>query len=195
VTFSAFGGYMGAYDQSGCLQRYYDLTDKEGILQNLLLAYTDRNIDRFAELLHDEYLFYLQEGDYMPGESPYLTRQEDIQCTTNMFLAASGQYEPRIDRLELRLDDGVWSSVSEIGGEPCEDCWMTQRHYSLLVGINEVTYIANDIAVFCIKPAGPDEDSGYKILRIFDVMSSCTDMGALGSEENSWGAIKLLFLQ
>ncbi len=193
VTITAFDSYIGAHTFSGCLERYYDPADKEGVVQNLLLSYLNTDIERYVELLHDDYLFFFQEGDYEPGQNHYLMREEDMRCTRNMFLAANGQYEPHIDRLQLRLDDGIWYPVNEIGGEPCDDCWMTERYYYIVLNIGETTYIGNDVVIIYLKSVGSGEGNSYRILRVHDVETRYSNMEAVSTEEESWGALKSLY--
>jgi hypothetical protein len=166
---------------SGCLEepedppkkaeesKYGDLTEKEHIIANLLQSYADRNIDRYIELLHADYVWYLQPRDVEPGGSGFVVRQEDINMTRNMFLAANGQFEPVIERMDLEIDPGDWYSMPSIGDKDCAEgeCWQTERGYHLVVQIGEMTYIANDIVIVNIVKDAVTEK--YSIMSIYDV--------------------------
>ncbi len=146
-----------------------DLTEREHTLGNLVLSYTHRDIEHYSELLHDDYLWYLQAGDYEPGQDNYFFRQPDINMTRNMFLAANGQYEPVIDKLTLDIDPADWYPVPKIGERDCEDgeCWQTERGYRITVGIGEMTYIGDDIII--VNIAKDPVTQKYSIMSIYDI--------------------------
>ncbi len=146
-----------------------DLTEKEHTLKNLVQSYTYRDIEHYQELLHAEYVWFLQDGDYEPGEDNYFVRQKDINMTSNMFDAANAQYEPVIDKLTLDIDPADWYSVSSIGEKDCEDgeCWQTERGYYLVVHIGEMTYIGDDIII--VNIAKDPVTQKYSIMSIYDI--------------------------
>ena len=149
--------------------KYGDLTEKEHTIGNLVLSYTHRDIEHYSELLHQDYIWYLQAGDYEPSEDNYFLRQKDINMTRNMFLAANGQYAPIIDKLALVIDPGNWYPVSKIGERDCEDgeFWQTERGYRITVGIGEMTYIGDDIII--VNIAKDPVTQKYSIMSIYDV--------------------------
>jgi hypothetical protein len=149
--------------------KYGDLTEKEHTIENLVQSYADRNIERYAELLCADYLWFMQPRDVQPGGQDFYAREEDITMTRNMFLAAMGQYTPAIDKLELAIDAGDWYSVSTIGDKDCEDgeCWATERDYHITVQVGETTYIANELVM--IQIARDSATGKFCIMRIYDI--------------------------
>ena len=139
------------------------------MIKNLVLSYTHRDIEKFQELLHAEYVWFLQAGDVEPGDDVFFVRQKDINMTRNMFSAANGQFEPVIERLDLEIDAGDWYSVSTIGDKDCEEgeCWATERDYHLTVQVGETTYLGNHIVLVNIAKDPVTEK--YSIVNIYDI--------------------------
>jgi hypothetical protein len=150
--------------------RYPEATTKEIVIGNLLKSYEDRNIDQYAKLLHQDYVWYNQDG-VLPQ---YYAEEEDIQHTGNMFLAALHTHpNPTLwlDKLELKLFGDVWMSVSEFDHLPCDDCWETTREYYLELRMagGAVTYIANGQVQFVVVPVEVNGTKLYKIRRCHDI--------------------------
>jgi hypothetical protein len=152
---------------------YADLTEPEHVIENLLQSYEDRNYERFCELLKDpEYLFFLQPRDVCHGCEAYLNLEEDCDITRRMFLAAMGTPEgndPKVDRLELAITDGIWTDIDSIGDEACTDCQQTERIYDITLVIGETTYLGNDIISLIVQPVEEQGKMIYKIRRAYDL--------------------------
>ena len=174
---------------------FKSLTNKEDVVFNLLLSYKKKDIIHFEELLHDDYIWYFQEGD-VPGDGPSWTKDDDVQATGNMFLAALGQFEPKIETLTLEIENNEWYPIDLINGEYCEDCWWTERIYHFVVVIGETTYYGDENVGFLVVPVQAGSVKKYKILRAYDIigsyMSSMHD-AVSGTEESSWSSIKTIF--
>jgi hypothetical protein len=153
--------------------KYGDLTKKEHVIDNLVQSYKDRNINRYEELLLDPgYLWYPQDRDVKPGDDKFWSRDQDIRTVGRMFNAAMGQPDegyPEIERLDLRIEDGTWYQVENIGEEPCPGCWMTERIYHIEAVIGETTYIGDDDVMFYITPFEKGGKTIYQIKRADDL--------------------------
>lgn len=150
---------------------YCDLREKEDVITNLLLSYKDLNIDRFAELLHPDYIFVLQPGD-IKGNKDHYTREEDIRITEKMFCARMGECSPKIRRLELNISEGTegsWHAAEEIDGKPCPGCWLTERNYRISVDLGFRTYHGDDMVLIYVAPVEEEGVTRYKIRIIYDV--------------------------
>ena len=139
---------------------FKDLTNREDVVTNLLESYKKRDDARFAELLHDEYLWYMQTRDLQPGEEQYWSRSRDIEATHFIFENAV--------RLELTITPHEWMPLTELGGEPCEDCWETQREYYITAQFQPegTIYNGNDLVKFVIVPVNDAGDGGRKEYRL-----------------------------
>ena len=157
--------------------RYPEATTKEIVIGNLLNSYADRNIDQFAKLLHDDYIWYNQARDVVSGGLPeYYTRSEDIAITRNMFLAALHTHPTSslwLDKLELKIYPGTWEQIIQFEEVPCEDCWETTRPYelTLMTAGGALIYIANDLVRFIVVPVDVNGKKLYRIIRCDDIES------------------------
>jgi hypothetical protein len=150
--------------------RYPEATTKEIVISNFLKSYEDRNIEQFAKLLHPDYIWYNQ-----PGLTPeFYTRSEDIEKTGNMFSAALHTYPNSalwLDKLELKLNDGVWTQIVEYDGSACDDCWETTRDYyiELYLPNAAMTLLHDDLVRFVVVPAEEGGPKVYRIIRCDDL--------------------------
>ncbi len=154
---------------------YKDLADKENVLYNLVQAYRYTNIDKYSELLHENYIWYNQASDFQSGkvDKEFFDRAEDISRTTGIFLAKNNRHPEQkvIDELELSLQYASWQRVSEIGGNPCEDCWETTRPYYIKVVTENMskTIIGDDLVKFTVVSAERDGKKIYLLYRADDL--------------------------
>ncbi len=116
-----------------------DMTSEDDVIKTILLCYkypkdTDA-VSKYNALLHSDYFFGFADGDVDPGESPIMTRAQDIGSTERIFDAQT--------MLELNIEPeiGSWYDYTEIGGEPCEDCRATQPSYFIRAQFDDETKI------------------------------------------------------
>ncbi len=152
---------------------YKDLTNKEDVVTNLVQSYKDHNIDRFTELLHPDYLWYNQDADVANGAKEFNTRDEDIAMTHNLFLAADHHNpnpDKQVDRLDLSITSAPWTQITELEGNPCEDCWQSTREYYITVELTggTTTLIGNDLVNLTVVPITKDGTKHYYLRRADD---------------------------
>ncbi|MBK9302342.1 MAG: hypothetical protein IPM94_00150 [bacterium] len=63
----------------------------EQLMANFKQAYDLMNAARYAEALHEDFLFIFQDGSSAAPPSGVFTREEDLQSTTRMFRGEQGQ--------------------------------------------------------------------------------------------------------
>jgi hypothetical protein len=137
------------------------LTAKEDCIYNLQLAYDKYNSPeaalKYEELLHSEYIWYMQED----GE--FFLREDDVTATRRIFENAI--------LLDLELQDGTWDQVDSLGGTPCEDCWETTRIYTIEAQFDPVgkKYAGHDLVKFVVIPEGTGSEKKYKIFLAWDI--------------------------
>ena len=162
---------------------FRDLTSKEDVINNLVLSYAERNISEYSKLLlrNDDsyngsdyqfsYYWYNQPED--EELEAYLMRDEDIMATNNLFLAAQGTPAKLdheiLDDLTLEIGAGSWVAVSELFGEPCEDCWSTIREYLISVSYGENRLSGDDVIQIYIVPVDEGDKTIYKIALAKDI--------------------------
>ena len=139
-----------------------DLTEKEDVIETITLCYENYNTAtpndlevHYRAILYDEpgkqYVFYLQEGDYVPGEDNFLNFEQDVEGSLNIWKYSSD--------LVLELSDSQWDEYT--GDEDCDNCFTTTRTYTISTSIDvggEVRDLsgANMIVVFIVRPQHDD---------------------------------------
>ncbi|UCF04222.1 MAG: hypothetical protein JSV33_09740 [bacterium] len=145
---------------------FKDLTDKTDVGFNLVESYKKRNIDKFKELLHKEYIWYLQDRDVEPGEENWWSRETDERVTDRIFDEAN--------RLELTIEFHRPVPLPELGGEPCDDCWEISGDYFITAQFQPegTIYNGNDLVKLIIVPVNDPDDGGrkeYRLLMAYDI--------------------------
>jgi len=153
---------------------YKDLTHVEDVVTNLVQCYKEHNINRYKELLHDQYEWHNQDLDVQGGMDEFNTRDEEITTHTKFFQAAEHQYpvpSMNIDRLELNIAYAPWIQIVEFEGEPCADCWETQRLYDITVEFagGTSTLMGNDNVKLTVVPIQKDGTTYYRLRRADDM--------------------------
>lgn len=131
---------------------YGDLTQKEHCLHNLALSYTNQDIDRFKELLHEDYVYVIS------GNKPTKTRSRKytINAVNYMFDTST--------KIRAEITDGEWKPITRFSGEACPDCWSTSRKFIMRVDSPDVK--VKEFSTECRFIVAPVEESGavkYKL--------------------------------
>jgi hypothetical protein len=165
---------------------FKDLTEKEDVITNMLLSYQAKDYEPYMQLLlrpedtyngstyANGYYWYNQPGAV--GTELSILLGADLERTFNMFRAAEGdpvdkENHPVIYRLTLTLTEGSWSPITELWGEPCEDCWYTERQYDIFLEAGQTDYHGFDNVQFYIVPVDEDGKKIYKIAVAKDVLA------------------------
>ena len=146
-----------------------DMTERDDVIKMVVLAYENRTdgeaLKNYNALLHDQYLFGLAPGDVEPGASPIMTRAEDIESTEFLFDAN----KTAVLELTITPEEGSWSVYTEnVGGEPCEGCYRTERRYFIRAQFDDETTIFQSPPgrAFAVVIVSPDKnDSNKWVLR------------------------------
>ena len=142
------------------------MTDRDDVIETIVLCYDNprhsQTTARYMELLHSQYFFGFAPRDVPPGEPPILTRVQDIAATEWIFANQT--------RLELAItpEVGSWYEYSELEGEPCENCYGTERQYFIRAqfGDETTTYQSTPGRAFAVVIVAPDESDPTKwVLR------------------------------
>jgi hypothetical protein len=140
-----------------------DRTDKEDVITNMLLAYEHRDKGHYNELLHENYIWYLQDRDAEKLNQESLDYAEDTDGTARIF--------NRAVLLELEIVKATWTEEEEIGGEACVGCWSTERIYFIQAQFpgNETIYTGHDHVKFVVVPVDEDGTTKYRIRWAYDI--------------------------
>ena len=153
---------------------YRDLKNKDDVPYNFVQCYKEHNLNRYMELLHDQYEWHNQDLDVQGGMKEFNTRDEEITTHRNLFLAAEHQYpDPlkNIDKLDLAIQNAPWIQITEFEGNPCEDCWQTTREYFITVEFAGGTSIlmGNDLVTLTVVGVPKDGTTYYRLRRADDI--------------------------
>jgi len=180
---------------------------RDNVLFNLQKAYTERNLDRYSELLDANFLFYFSQG-LIVDDRPW-DRMEEINASKNMF--DPNFSKPDVDpvsKIELALaytaGDDKWTPIPpEDPVKYAGETWYGKDvRYNLTVTAGDQRYIGRDLEALFVVREATVQGYGDSIWRIVVWRD---DVGtALGvspdyrprtgpSEETSWGKMKALY--
>lgn len=146
-----------AGDVASAMEEFGDLSEKEHCISNLMLSYTKRDIERFSELLHEDYRYY------GVNKTIEWDAREEHEKTAILF--------SRAIILSIEIEPGSWIKTPEIFGSPCVNCWESTRRYTLTGQTSEDSdvYSGSGYTKFIITQ---DEGNGrpkYTIFAIIDL--------------------------
>ena len=164
---------------------FKDLTEREDVIYNLYGSYQEKNFGEYSKLLlmpddtyngstyANGYYWYNQPGAV--GGEDFILAADDLVRTQYLFLAAAGtpakETHPPINRMTLTITEGSWSPISEIWGQPCEDCWYTERQYDIFLEMGETDLSGTDNVQFYIVPVDEGGKKIYKIAVAKDILA------------------------
>jgi hypothetical protein len=147
---------------------WLDMTNRDDVTKTMVLTYENRTdggaLSKYNGLLHNEYFFGLAPGDVGPGDPSIMTRAVDIESAEYLF----DPNKTAVLELTITPEEGSWYEYPEIEGQPCENCYGTERQYFIRAQFGDETTIYQSppgraFAVFIIAP---DENDPTKwVLR------------------------------
>jgi hypothetical protein len=146
------------------------MTSRDDAIETVVLAWSNpkdgESVSKYNALLHSQYFFRLHDDDVDVGDSPILTRAEDIASTEWIFDVHT--------MCELTITEtGAWYEYPELDGEPCENCWETTRQYFVRVQFEDegTIFQSPPERAFVTIIVAPDEAESTKwVLRaMFDL--------------------------
>jgi len=156
--------------------KFYDLTEIWHPLNNLEQAYSQRNIERYAEALDSVYYtFFFSPADYSSGKTDESwTYDQDTGAANRMFDAQLPDISKRAVNLEFDLvfnpNSIVWSEV--IPADPPNETWHAATFgYTFYIklgdGVREFVQAPGASATITVRQ---DPGSGkWRIVQIYDV--------------------------
>jgi ketosteroid isomerase-like protein len=186
---------------------YRDLTERDQALENLKHAWNDRNLERYDELLDDDFVFLFSNTDYEQGIVPYQQwgRAADIGAARNVFdpnFSKPGMYP--VSAVDLSLfyapGDDEWIEVPP--ADPVEypdETWYEKTvTYSLAVKAWQKKFIGYNIrATFTVRRAtGAGDREYWRIVLWRDDTGAVLRAAPDGmtrsplSENTTWGELK-----
>ena len=126
--------------------KFKSLNKKDNLLFNLELAYNSRNINRFDELLDDNFIFYFGAMDFRDGnvDQPQWDRASEIAATRNLLDGNPGREVPPADRISLDIrypaGEEEWVELTTLGPDASggETLYEKTVDYNLTIVISEI---------------------------------------------------------
>jgi hypothetical protein len=146
---------------------------RDNVLINLKSAYNDRNINRYDELLDDDFVFYFSAEDVLNGTVEYWSRQAEINANKNMFDPnySNPTQEPVQDidlGLTYPLGDDQWTQITpEDQVKYAGETWYQKIVvYNLTVQLpGDFQYVGlNKQAAFVLREATKNSVKSWKII-------------------------------
>jgi hypothetical protein len=149
---------------------YRDLQLRDDVFFNLQQAYNNRNLERYEELLDDDFIFFFSNTDVQSGAVQYAQweRAAEVNATRNLFdpnFTKPG-LEPA-SSINLRLDyaagEDKWVEVTPPDPIANPEKWYEKIvKYSLTVKSGVIDYVGYDIqASFVVRYATDSEGKQY----------------------------------
>ena len=147
------------------------MTDRDDVIRTIVLCYENPKSSEAREgyeaLLHSEYFFGFAPGDVEPGDPTIMDRAWDIGSTLWIF------EEESMLELTITPEEGSWYEYDKIEGEPCVNCYSTERQYFIRAQLGDegTTYQSPVGKAFASVIVSPDENDSTKwVLRaIYDL--------------------------
>jgi hypothetical protein len=196
LTCSTGGNLMAP----GGLPHYKNLTQREHVLTNLELAYNQRLVTRFGDLLDDSFTFYFSPGDVggnIPEQWGGLQELKVVSLLFDPTLDQPTYPTCRSIRVDLKLEEGVdWVEVIP-EGFPGEKWYTTRVEYDFKFEMEpDITYIAvpDAQAQFTVRNDGTDDAPEWRLVEWRDLIPGTLAMRSPGVGEGAtWGGIKALY--
>ena len=130
----------------GTTANFKPLDKRDNLLFNLELAYNQRNINRYDEMLDTDFIYFFGATDISEGnvEQSQWGRDSEVASTGNLLEGRAGREVPPADRisLDVRYPEGedVWTEVTPGDPEkyPGETWYEKTVDYNLTVVISEI---------------------------------------------------------
>ena len=187
---------------------YQDLSQRAHVLNNLELAYNQRNITQYDRLLDTNFTFFLSPGDVNGGLPAQWGRAEELQYASDLLDRNYPGPSLRCTGVLVNIlwEEGLtWSELTPTSA-PDETWYTTTVYYGFKFEFEpNYTYIDSPGAKvrFTVRNAGTAEAPHWQLVEWYD-LSEGGCLGALGArsstqngreacETASWGGVKALY--
>ena len=191
-----------ACDPAYCPEKFENLSQKWHVLNNLELAINQRRLDRYNELLDENFTFFLASSDVGGGLPAQWDRTVEINANTNLFASDPPDPLPRCKDIDLDIhwEDAegkpvvTWIEITTPGGETR---YTTTVFYDFQVDVEpDLTYINNpgSKAQFTVRNAGTEEVPLWKLVEMHDLGGpELVARRSSSTAQSTWGQVKALY--
>lgn len=148
---------------------YKPLTNRSDVLNNLQLAYNDRNIIQYEKILDNGFMFLPSDGDVRAGLPVQWDRTEEILLNVRLFATTKGPSDPwplcTSINMDVQFEDGLqWDVVPATG----ETWYTTTVSYNFQIEVQPDTrFIAYSgaKAQFTVRNAGTGNAPEWQLVE------------------------------
>jgi hypothetical protein len=182
-----------------------DLTEKWHVLYSMELAYTRRRLDRYDQLLDDNFTFYLADGDVAGGLPPSWDRAVEMGVNTLLFMKDPPPAPmPRCKsiKMDIKWEDAngnpavSWVEITS-PGLPDETWYTATVFFNFQIDVEpDLTYINNTgaKAQFTVRNAGTDEMPSWRLVELREIGSGPPALTtARATEPSTLGQVKAIY--
>lgn len=176
------------------------LTSRYAVLNNIEVAWNQRESAKVDELLDDNFAFYFAPGDVGGSIPAYWNRADELATTTALFTSnsvppANGPVCSSM-RLDLQLDNVIWAEVPDTVLD--ETRYATTIFYTFTFEMEPATtYIAQTgaKAQFTVRNALQGGNDHWQLVEWRDLGNSLVtgSRQIAATSEATWGSIKALY--
>jgi hypothetical protein len=152
---------------------YPDLTQKDHIFEYLELVWEYMDIDAYAKLLDEDFIFWFSQADYNDGITPeYWGRTEELSMARNMFSGFSHPKYGAVTGIDLEvIPEGLWIEIPKTEPPYAGETWYQRTaEYRLIVSTtSEWTLQGQEKkALFTVRQSELDGKNIYRIVMWHD---------------------------
>jgi hypothetical protein len=176
------------------------LTQRWHVLNNLQLAYNDRDMVPLDQMLDVNFVFHFAPGDVRGGIPAQWGRAEETAATMMLFdryLAVPGFPACRSIRMDLKYENGLAWADTMPPAFPGETWQTTRVFYEFTIEIEpDETYIAVPGASMqvMVRNIGTTDAPQWRLVEWRDLGDGAIVVqGPASTNETTWGSIKGLY--
>jgi len=177
---------------------FKDLVEKGDVLTNFELAYNQRRIDKYDQVLDANFTFFLSAEDVGGGLPSQWDRTTEVGVNIRLFDKNNATLPCQSISLDVRTEEGVTWTPFNPASAPAETWYRTTLFYSFEIQINANTFIPPPGAKleFVVRDAGPSGANPHRwqLVELHDLGGSTLfAVGSSGTEGSSLGSVKALY--
>jgi hypothetical protein len=176
------------------------------VLNNLEIAYNRRDIDKYIELLDEDFAMFFSSGDVRDGRTPeQWGRADEVAANTNLFndeyvdQDPSDGIQPRCTKitLDVKWEDGVLWQEIEPASAPGEKWYTATIFYNYQFDVEPDLHLINHSgskAQFTVRNAGTDAELHWQLVEMRDLDGEvAASTSSRGTARTTWGQVKALY--
>lgn len=177
---------------------FKNLVEKGDVLTNFELAYNQRRIDKYDQVLDANFTFFLSPEDVGGGLPSQWDRTMEVLVNMRLLDKNNATLPCQSISLDVRTKEGVTWTPFNPTSAPVETWYRTTLFYSFEIQINANTFIPPPEAKleFVVRDAGPSGANAHhwQLVELHDLGGSTLfAVGSTSIEGSTLGKVKALY--